>query len=216
MADKSHVWHSVSSQNVKRDLLMGETHAWHVVWGKLRDGRPVPKDGEELRFDDEICWCATGLYASKTLYHAIWYNIGLFGSKLAIGEPQFCRVATKEIERVEVDKFVCRSRTILWRCNGKDVEQAVECALQAFDPSGKYKREDFYRSRKTNRRFSFLPKRETLPHYGIYESLYFFLDAVDYLLKKGQLRRDLLQDIDDFILAELTPKPSTPRSLSNF
>ena len=38
-------------------------HYWHFVGDTLRDGRPVPPDGEWLEHTGPIDWCRSGLYA---------------------------------------------------------------------------------------------------------------------------------------------------------
>ena len=41
-----------------------ETLAWHFVGRTLRDGRPVPADGVELRHDGPVVMRVSGLHAS--------------------------------------------------------------------------------------------------------------------------------------------------------
>lgn len=41
--------------------------AWHFVGETLRNGDPVPADGEVLRYDGPVAMCESGLHASKRL-----------------------------------------------------------------------------------------------------------------------------------------------------
>lgn len=95
--------------------------AWHFVGATLRDGRPVPPDGETLRHDGPLRMCQSGLHASERLIDALRYAPG----------ATICRVQCGgEINR-ESDKLVCTERTILWRIDGSDVLHAFAraCAL---------------------------------------------------------------------------------------
>lgn len=98
-----------------------EYNGYHFVGEKLRDGRPVPKDGETLVHSGEIKWCRSGLYASPTAWGALMYAPG----------NTLCRVNCRDIVKSDIDKFVCRERTIVVR---RDVTQilrkfARECAI---------------------------------------------------------------------------------------
>ncbi len=95
--------------------------AWHFVADTLRDGRPIPADGETLVHDGTIAMCQSGLHASVRMIDALRYAPG----------PTICRVQCKKIAAEHNDKFVCRERTILWRMNVEDVlrDFARRCAL---------------------------------------------------------------------------------------
>ena len=83
--------------------------AWHFVGATLRDGRPVPADGEALRHDGPLVMCESGLHASVRIIDALQY---------ALGET-ICRVECGgEVDR-GVDKLVATKRMILWRVDGK-------------------------------------------------------------------------------------------------
>jgi hypothetical protein len=88
-----------------------EIFAWHWVRDKLRDGRDIPEDGVELLHDGEVSICETGLHASITVLDALRYAPG----------NTVCRVLCKDIVERHDDKFVCRSRTILWRVDAEPV-----------------------------------------------------------------------------------------------
>jgi hypothetical protein len=94
--------------------------AWHFVGTTLRDGRPVPPDGEPLIHDDEIVPCQQGLHASVRLLDALQY---------APGET-LCRVSCTGTVVYEDDKLVCSERTILWRIDATQLlrEFARKCA----------------------------------------------------------------------------------------
>jgi hypothetical protein len=52
------------------------TLAWHFVGATLRDGRPIPADGEWLEHVGRIEICNTGLHASRRPAHALKYAPG--------------------------------------------------------------------------------------------------------------------------------------------
>jgi hypothetical protein len=85
--------------------------AWHWVSDNLRDGRAIPADGVELLHDGEVRICETGLHASINVLDALQYAPG----------NTVCRVLCKDIVERQDDKFVCRSRTILWRVDAEPV-----------------------------------------------------------------------------------------------
>jgi len=82
--------------------------AWHFVGDTLRDGRPVPKDGELLRFNRTPIPCHSGLHAGPTPFDALQYAPGATlclvecgGIMVPHGDP--------------VDKYACQERTIITR-----------------------------------------------------------------------------------------------------
>lgn len=83
--------------------------AWHFVGTTLRDGRPVPPDGETLVHDGPLKLCRTGLHASERIICALDYAPG----------PTICRVRCGGETKRDTDKLVCRERTILWRVDGE-------------------------------------------------------------------------------------------------
>lgn len=94
--------------------------AWHFVGEKLRDGRPVPEDGEWLEHEGEIVWCQNGLYASRTPFDALGFAPG----------ANLCLVECENIQKEDARKFVCRRRRILFRINATEplLEFARWCA----------------------------------------------------------------------------------------
>lgn len=95
--------------------------AWHFVNDTLRDGRPVPPDGEPLEYDGDIKLCASGLHASRRIIDALKYAPG----------STCCRVACDGKIIQGEDKLVCSKRTILWRVDAGDIlhQFARQCAL---------------------------------------------------------------------------------------
>ena len=77
--------------------------AYHFTGDTLRDGRPIPAIGEKLIHTGEIIWCKSGLYASPKASQALQYARGKWLHRVECGQ----------IERKDIDKFVCRERTIL-------------------------------------------------------------------------------------------------------
>jgi hypothetical protein len=95
--------------------------AWHFVGSTLRDGRPVPADGEVLEHDNDLKMCRAGLHASKRLIDALDYAPGY----------NLCRVECSGAMLHEKDKLVAKRRVILWRIDAEDVLRrfARRCAL---------------------------------------------------------------------------------------
>jgi len=99
--------------------------AWHFVGSTLRDGRPVPPDGEWLVHDGPCVICESGLHASYLILDALNYAPG----------ATCCRVEIDAIEVEEDDKIVCQRRQIIWRVDASDVlrEFARWCASEVID-----------------------------------------------------------------------------------
>jgi hypothetical protein len=95
--------------------------AWHFVSDTLRDGRPVPADGEVLVHEGPLKLCASGLHASKNILDALHYAPG----------STICRVEVCGEIIHGNDKLVASERTILWRVSGEQVLRkfARMCAL---------------------------------------------------------------------------------------
>ncbi len=89
---------------------MKTTLAWHFVGATLRDGRPVPADGEWLKHDGKVEMCSAGLHASAHIIDAIQYApAGIV-----------CRVALAGTIKHGTDKMVASRRVILWRLEATD------------------------------------------------------------------------------------------------
>ena len=87
--------------------------AWHFAAKTLRDGRPVPIDGELLRHEGELVLCERGLHASRRILDALSYAPG----------NTLCRVKIGGKIIMDVDKIVASERTIIWRIDARDVLQ---------------------------------------------------------------------------------------------
>lgn len=81
--------------------------AWHFVGDRLRDGRPVPKDGKWLVHEGPVKLCASGLHAARRPWGALTYAPG----------DTLCLVECAAIEAEDEDKFVCRRRRIVVRAD---------------------------------------------------------------------------------------------------
>lgn len=79
--------------------------AWHFVGDCLRDGRPIPADGEWLVHTGPIEICASGLHASRRPWHALQYAPGAV----------LCYVQCRGDIHERDDKLVCRERRIIMR-----------------------------------------------------------------------------------------------------
>lgn len=88
--------------------------AWHFVDERLRDGRWVPADGVAVAHDGDLAICRDGLHASERLIDALKYAQG----------NTICRVECEGLGERQNDKFVCASRTVLWRVDGEDLLRA--------------------------------------------------------------------------------------------
>src|SRR5574343_2040907 len=95
--------------------------AYHFVGDKLRDGCPVPPDGEWLVHDGPVRMCESGLHASRHPFDALMYAPG----------PILCLVDCDAIDAEENDKLVCRRRRIVARFDATDMLRAFarQCAL---------------------------------------------------------------------------------------
>ena len=98
---------------------------YHFTADTLRDGRPIPAQGEWLEYDGPIVPCCTGLHASKHPFDALQYAPGsqlhfveLDGALQSHGDP--------------VNKWVGRRRKILASIDATEMlcEFARWCALQ--------------------------------------------------------------------------------------
>ncbi len=102
--------------------MTSEIEAWHFCADTLRDGRPIPPDGEWLVHDGDVIPCKSGLHASIRLIDALEYAPG----------STLCRVILRgDIQQHNNDKIVGRERQIVWRIDATAVlrEFARKCAL---------------------------------------------------------------------------------------
>ena len=98
--------------------------AWHFVNDTLRDGIPIPADGELLRFDGKPILCQRGLHASLDPFDALQFAPG----------QTLCLVACGGMILHQKDKLVCTERTIIVRMDAEPLlryfarMQALSCA----------------------------------------------------------------------------------------
>ena len=79
--------------------------AWHFVGSTLRDGRPIPADGELLTYPTAPVLCRSGLHASLRPSQALEFAPGETLCLVECGGSVLC----------QPDKLVCTERTILTR-----------------------------------------------------------------------------------------------------
>ena len=103
-----------------KDTVLG----WHWTNGKtLRDGRPLPADGEVLRHDGPVEIRKSGLHFSERCLDALSFAPGSIVH----------RVECRNVLESQYDKSVCRERVSLWRIDASDILMAFarRCALDA-------------------------------------------------------------------------------------
>ena len=79
--------------------------AWHFVGDTLRDGRPIPPDGEWLAHTGNLIMCKSGLHATRHPFDALKYAPG----------AMLCLVEVDGEIIEDADKLVCRRRRIIAR-----------------------------------------------------------------------------------------------------
>lgn len=95
--------------------------AYHFVGDTLRDGRPIPPDGEWLVHEGPVAICESGLHASLHPFDALQYAPG----------NTLCLVECEDVVAEQDDKLVCRRRMIVKRADATDMLRtfARQCAL---------------------------------------------------------------------------------------
>lgn len=99
--------------------------AYHFVGVALRDGRPVPPDGETLIHEGPLELCARGLHAGADPLDALKYAPG----------ATLCLVECGGEIIHDNDKLVCTERTIIQRVDATEMLRAFArwCALEVID-----------------------------------------------------------------------------------
>jgi hypothetical protein len=99
--------------------------AYHFVGAALRDGRPVPPDGEWLVHEGPVELCASGLHFSRHPFDAMRWAPG----------ATLCLVEVEDIVEEMADKGVCRRRLIVRRIDATELLLGYTrwCALQVID-----------------------------------------------------------------------------------
>ena len=88
--------------------------AYHFCGDTLRDGRPIPADGEWLVHEGPVTICETGLHASLHPFDALQYAPGAL----------LCLVECEDVAGTHDDKFVCRRRMIVARFDATELMRA--------------------------------------------------------------------------------------------
>ena len=88
--------------------------AWHFTGSTLRDGSPIPPDGEWLEHSGKLRMCRLGLHASRRALDALRYAPG----------STLCRVECAGATIEDDDKLVCSRRKILWRLDATELLRA--------------------------------------------------------------------------------------------
>jgi len=83
--------------------------AWHFVGNRLRDGAPIPKDGEKLVYPGQPILCHRGLHASLQPFDALRFAPG----------NTLCLVECGGVVHIGAGKLVCTERTILARMDAE-------------------------------------------------------------------------------------------------
>jgi hypothetical protein len=101
------------------------TYAYHFVAETLRDGRPVPPDGEWLTHDGPLELCESGLHACVDPFDALKYAPG----------PVLCLVEIDGETLTGDDKLVAMRRMIVKRLDMTTELRAYArwCALSVID-----------------------------------------------------------------------------------
>jgi hypothetical protein len=94
----------------------------HFVGAALRDGLPVPPDGEWLVHEGPVELCASGLHFSRHPFDAMRWAPG----------ATLCLVEVEDIVEEMADKGVCRRRLIVRRIDATELLRGYTrwCALQ--------------------------------------------------------------------------------------
>ena len=86
-------------------------YGWHFVGATLRDGSPVPPDGEWLEYKGELKMCISGLHFSDTPAQALEHAPGAI----------LCYVELENIVQCDNDKGVCSRRKIIARMDATEL-----------------------------------------------------------------------------------------------
>ena len=78
-------------------------YGWHFVNATLRDGSPIPPDGEWLEYTGKVKMCESGLHFSPTPWQALEYAPG----------ATLCYVELENIVDQDENKGVCSRRKII-------------------------------------------------------------------------------------------------------
>jgi hypothetical protein len=99
--------------------------AYHFVSDTLRDGRPIPADGEWLEHQGKVVICQSGLHASSHPFDALKYALG----------KTLCLVEVEGVVARQDDKLVAKRRRIVKRFDAEPLMREFSrwCALQVIE-----------------------------------------------------------------------------------
>ena len=127
--------------NARYQSASKKNQAWHFTGEKLRDGSPIPADGEWLEHKGELELCSSGLHFSRSPFDALQYAPGETLCLVEIG-------GTIHEPKGE-DKGVCSKRRIIARMDATELlryfarMQALSVIHLAEDFPGSETVEDF-------------------------------------------------------------------------
>jgi len=87
-------------------------YGFHFVGAKLRDGSPVPPDGEWLCVTSPLKMCGHGLHGSPTAFEALQYAPGTvlcwceFGGNILRGTDKFCAESRRILARFDATEIL--------------------------------------------------------------------------------------------------------------
>lgn len=103
--------------------------AYHFVGDKLRNGKPIPPDGETLTFRGKPVLCEKGLHASEHPFDALQYAPGAtlclveLSGTIVRSDDKLCATKRKIIARFDATDLMCEfarkcalSVVHLWNC----------------------------------------------------------------------------------------------------
>ena len=86
-------------------------YGWHFVNATLRDGSPIPKNGEWLEYTGKVKMCESGLHFSPTPAQALEYAPG----------ATLCYVEIENVVEQDKNKGVCTRRKIIAKMDATEV-----------------------------------------------------------------------------------------------
>lgn len=86
-------------------------YGWHFCGATLRDGLPIPKDGEWLKHTGDVRICKSGLHFSDTPFEALEYAPG----------ATLCYVELRDVVERQSDKGVACERRIISRMDATEL-----------------------------------------------------------------------------------------------
>jgi len=121
-------------------------YAWHFCGPKLRDGSPIPKDGEWLEYKGVLKMCESGLHWSRQPFDALRYAPGATLCLVEVGgdvvEPEGGDkgISTKRkiitrMDATELLRYFARMQALSVLHLNEDLPEVVEDYLMTGDDS---------------------------------------------------------------------------------